>query len=194
MTFSATYRYYPDYFSKKVTDSLKSLIVMHGDNYYFKIGEVEMLKQNDYYVTSDQGTKQLAVSRLMETEPKDHSFAMVDALLKQQGAVISSFDAGKDYQGITIQYQGSEIIKVELIIDKNYFIRKCTLMYQEEIDWAKKKVYYSKLEIVYGKPVKSSSPFPEKQYGIGRFIKLNKDGSLSPTSLYSHFQLTDNTR
>ncbi|HYV95287.1 MAG TPA: hypothetical protein VE978_26160 [Chitinophagales bacterium] len=193
VTLQAKYRYYPDFDSKNVTDSMSSLLVMHGSDYYFKLGDVEMLREDGYYITTDQTERQISVYRYNQADSIGKSLGLLNTLLGDSGTKIVSFDAGKGFKGIRIYYSGSQVVQADFIIDQNLYIRKCTLRYQKDIDWAHKKVFYSKLEITYSSTSFSHSAFPKRDYGINRFIQI-KGNTLRTTSLYSSYQLTGNTQ
>lgn len=193
VTVNATYHYYPDFYKTGVSDSMRSTFVMHRDDYYFKIGSSEMMKYKDYYITSDQQSKHLEISKIASSVSSSQSPFILSDILQKRGAQISSYDPGKGLKGLSIRFSGSDIIQADLVIDENNYVRKCILKYQEEVDWVKKTIRYSKLEIIYSKPSKTNTSFPELQYGIARFIQLNKDGSFRPTTSYAHYQITDNT-
>jgi len=193
VTVNATYRYYPDYYSHTVTDSMKAILIMHGNNYYFKLGDIEMMRQNEYYIMADQSSKKLSVSESLNSLVDEQPTGMLDMLLKQHDVKLTSFNPGKGLKGIIIYYIGSEIVQATIIADEHNYIKKCILRYQKDIDWANKKVSYSKLEIIYGEPMVSNTSFPANQYGLNRFVQLKKDGSFQVTPKYNKYELTDNT-
>jgi len=192
VTVDAVYRYHPEYNSQKVTDSLKSILVMHGDDYYFRIGEMEFMRQGNYYIVCDRSNKQIAISKDLKKQNHQSGFMLTD-LLQQNGIEVTSSNNSKNEKHITLHMQGNQVEEVDLIIDQNNYVQKSILKYQEDIDWKNKKGIYSKLEITYGKPVKNNKPFPAKLYGLERFIQNKPDGEMQLTSSYSHFALTDNT-
>ena len=190
VTVNAKYRFYPESGSNKIADSMQSLLVMHGEDYYFRLGEVEMMNQNGYSVMSDQSGKQLLIS---QSRNDVNAQSGLFEILNQTGAKLASFDPGNGLKGISIYYSGTDIVRADIVADDHNYITKCILYYQESIDWAAKKANYSKLEIIYSKPAISHSVFPTNEYGLNRFVQLKKDGTFKASAKYSTYQLTDNT-
>lgn len=188
LSLKGKYRYYPIYDSREASDSLESKTVIHGNSYYFSISEYEFIYEDGYYVFVDNESKVVSVTRTAAyTGTIQYDF--LNTLIQNKDCTLSEFDAGSKDKGLTITFRNQDITRADLIIDsQTNWIKKCTLKYFEGIDYQKKSLMFSRLEITYSDYQKSNTPFPSATYGISHYIAVH-DTAVSLVGAYKTYKL-----
>jgi len=191
-TINASYKYYPDFNLSVSTDSMSSQLVIHDKDYRFRIGDMEFVREGEYYLICDYSQKVIVVTRHPEDTDQQPSFMLTDLFMRENNIKATSFDPGKDFKGVRLVFTSQNVTQADITLDNRNYIHTCTLKYQEEINYQSKTAHYSKLEIKYSIPEIERKPFPKKEVGIGKFLTIKSDGSAGLRPPYKDFKLTAN--
>jgi hypothetical protein len=194
LSFEAKYRYYENFTTKTVSDSLDSYTVIHDDNYYFKIADYELSGNDKYSIYADNKSRQIVLGKFSDQENKKKSFNFIESLLKTSGVSIVEFDPGNGMKGLTFNYSGQQITRADIVYDpKSFLISKCTLKYLERLDPKTGEQVFSRLEIIYDNYKSEKESAFEDNYSISRFVEIENNKTYSVMKRFSGYEFINLT-
>lgn len=170
MSFHTRYSIYANYTSTVPVESSPGTVKVKGDKMYYKIGNLEIMKNTDYVFSADHDQKTLAImSRVKGEGLTENVKPDLDKIIKLCTS-ITYFDAGKGIGGYEVVYPSDAFSKMRLTFDKKTFlIESVSFYYGEEQTYGVDQKSKVRIEIKYS-DYKLGADFSEDAFSYSKYL------------------------
>lgn len=172
VSMNAKYVYYPDRRLKVATDSMAARFVLHNTEYYFSIGEFELVSTKELFLSVDNDARSIDIYPSASTNQGSGNIQLTE-FLSGNGGKTTLFNAGQNLSGVRISYSDRDISQIDLYINESGWITKCVIDYTSGYDEQSGSFMQSRLIIYYSNTLKSNEPLAVDKYGKEKFITIN---------------------
>lgn len=188
VSYSISYAYYQKASDKKPLETSTGQFKRLNNNFYSKIGDVELVINEKYKVVIDNQTKHVVVENRQEATVSELFMVNLDSALAVCSKIASKATATQETFSLFFDSTRFDYSQVDVVINKStHFIDKLVL-YMVAVDYETNTTFYPKLEISISNfstaPIISDSFFSETNY-----VSVDNEGNVSLNKKYSAYRL-----
>ena len=170
ISFHTRYSIYPNYTSTVPVESSPGIVKVKGDKMYYKIGNLEIMKNTDYVFSADHDQKTLVIMGRIQGEVLTENVKPdLDKIIKLCSS-ITYFEAGKGLGGYEIVYPSEVFSKMRMTFDKKTFlIESMSFYYTEEQTYGADQKSKVRIEVKYS-DYKVGEDFSEETFSYSKYL------------------------
>lgn len=194
LSFKVVYRSF-DHTSTTPDTTLTARFIMHGDNFYSKMGRNETYKNKQYYVTVNHDFKMIAINRASSASTHLFSLDKIDTLLSilKYKMAYTEINQGKTGRYIIETKEQGDIGKSKLILEFNLSTNRVSrfvnYLYDYEVapyaESPSSHVPY--IEVLYS-DYTTVNVSPET-FSTSKYFTATQSGDVQLKPAYAHYQL-----
>lgn len=188
VSYSISYAYYQKASDKKTLETSAGQFKRLNNNFYSKIGDVELIINEKYKVVVDNQTKHLVIEERQQVNTSEMFMVNLDSALGLCSKITSKQTATQETFSLFFDSIRYDYTQVDVIINKTTNFIDKLVIYMVATDFETNTVSYPKLEISVSNyttsPVITESFFSESNY-----VTIDSDGNVGLNKKYSGYRL-----
>ncbi|HYG16983.1 MAG TPA: hypothetical protein VEC12_14595 [Bacteroidia bacterium] len=188
VSYSISYAYYQKTSDKKPLETSTGQFKRLNNNFYSKIGDVELIINEKYKVVIDNDTKHVVVEERQQANASEMFMVNLDSALALCSKISSKATATQETFSLFFDSARYDYTQVDVVINKNTSFIDKLVIYMVATDYETNAVSYPKLEISLfnytTSPIITEGFFSETNY-----VSIDTEGNVSLNKKYSAYRL-----